>query len=96
VNLWLKHAKTIDGFLGLQPNWDSYGAVPVTQEAHQAAMTLLKLFPVTFLEHIWIVPVPNGGIQFERAEDYGWEIEIGPEGKLKGILIDHSEVDFQP
>lgn len=83
-------------FANLPLNWDSYGAVPVTQAAIDAAVRFLAFFPDPFISQVWVVPVPNGGVQFEKASGgYGWEIEIAPDGKLQGILIDHSEVAFQ-
>jgi hypothetical protein len=62
----------IISFGNLKHNWDSYGAVMISQNTIRKA--------IEYLSHLsdepWsVVPVCNGSIQFELSQD-GFDIEI--------------------
>lgn len=64
----------------LQPDWNSYGGKPITEEAIAGMKKLLKLLSTPG----WVVPLSDGGLQIEwhGKDDFDVEIEIGPDGKV--------------
>lgn len=71
----------------LQPNWDSYGAVPISEVAINRALELLA-------DLQWTGPLPSvaptapGGVHFEwGGEDEGVEINIRVDGNVS-VLFD--------
>jgi hypothetical protein len=62
--------KRVNEFADMEPNWDSYGAKPISKDCISKAIELLdkmdKDVPPPF-----VAPLPSGGIQFE------WETESG-------------------
>jgi hypothetical protein len=64
----------------LSSDWDGDNASQITT----AAIVAVARFS--------IVPCHNGGIQLEVHQDgYDIEIDIGPDGKIKGLLVVHGE-----
>jgi hypothetical protein len=65
------------------PDWDGYGAAPVTPQARAAAEEFLGALPTT-----WPPPEmaadPDGEISFEWARDPHWvfSVSVSPEGRL--------------
>jgi len=58
----------------LSHNWDSYGAVPITEDALRVA------------EAVAFVPTCDGGVQIElHGGGVDIEIEIGPDGIVTDI-----------
>ncbi len=47
----------------LEPNWDGYGAIQISQENIDSALKLLDIINDT--EHLFVCPIPRGGVQFE-------------------------------
>lgn len=86
-------------FVDLPPDWDSYGAVTPTQVAVEAAINLWNLFPDGVISNIYVVPHPHGGVSFEyrgpfNGKRVGMIIDITSEGKIDGILLGETEVEF--
>lgn len=75
----------------LPPNWDSYGAAGVSHQAVRAANQLLDLLVQTFGQPglpETIVPVPDGGLQFEWEKSRAaLEIEVQDDGTWNALLI---------
>ena len=65
-----------DALAAKEPNWDTYGAPPITPEAIAAARWLHRHWPTAA-----VVPTSAGGVQLETE---ALEIEIGPDGKIVG------------
>lgn len=74
----------------LEDDWDSYGGSPPTDEAIDAACSLLSLayaFHDERMRPYDVAPVPDGGVQVEwRGHAQHLEIEIGPRGQI-GYLV---------
>ena len=65
----------LDKLMQLQENWDSYGGIPPTYAALEAA------------DNLTFVPYADGGLQIEfHAGGMNIEIEINPDGKVIGIF----------
>lgn len=64
----------------LQPNWDSYGGNPPTQEALDAALGLAT----TLASAVQLVPCPSGAIQLEwHLGDWDIQMYIGKDGVVE-------------
>lgn len=76
-----KNQQTLQKLSELGPNWDTYGAKPITEQALKAAMEITGIIankPPS------IVPTVEGGIQLEwHTCGHNIEIEIGPDGQQK-------------
>lgn len=57
----------LDSLAGLEQNWDSYEGLPIDPKLMEAART--------FLKHLSIVPMSNGGVQVE-THALGWNLEF--------------------
>lgn len=80
-----------DALADLQPNWDSYGALPITPEAIAAARWLFRHWPTAS-----VVPVATGGVQIETD---ALEVEFGPDGRVVGALYAYEDgvvLDLKP
>jgi len=99
-------AKSIDlllKFKELQPNWDSYGAMPISNEAITATKELFaflqsklhdlssSFFQPYALEPVATVPLDDGGVGVEWSFP-GFEIEvlIGPDCKMEYLAVEGS------
>lgn len=58
----------LNDFLSLPPNWDSYGAEPVSMVAAQATISLLETIMSPTTPIPYVVPTSNGSIQLEWHE----------------------------
>lgn len=65
----------LDELAKLQPDWDSYGATPITPEAIATARLMLTERPA-------IVPTTKGGIAFEWPSSAEVNVEIEPDGTI--------------
>lgn len=85
----------LDKFKELGENWDSYGALPIKEDAIQKAKhVLFTIIEQTGFIPQYVVPCPHGGIQFEHHKAdvmYDFEIEICPDGKCSVLMPDESE-----
>ncbi len=86
-------ADTINGFLDLQYNWDSYNADVVSQDAVNIAIEILNhLNSKGFLSNdieVSVFPMRDGGIQFEfDGKNICAELEINQSGEMTFILFD--------
>ena len=87
----------LSGFSELPKDWDSYGASPVSARAISGARRLLsrlvREFPdATDISPYALAPLANGGVQVEwRGAAGALEIEVGPNGRLSGLLIEDGE-----
>lgn len=62
--------------LPTEPDWDSYGALPPTQEARNT------------LDALWVVPMNNGGVQIElHVGGKDIELEINPDGSIGDFTV---------
>jgi hypothetical protein len=70
----------------LPPNWDSYGGQPVKARSLRKALVVLSMVMGENSEPPWIVPLPDGGIQFEwhRPE---LELEITINGEDASLVV---------
>ena len=79
----------------LGPNWDSYGAEPISPQAIALARQFLTAVAERFaawagdrVHPYVIVPLANGGVQLEwRGPGGDLEVEIGPDGHFAYRLI---------
>lgn len=63
---WLElTASTLTDFLWLEPNWDSYGALPIDPQQAMAALELLRRIMRNDTPSPQLVPTNRGGIQVE-------------------------------
>lgn len=93
--------RSLDDLARLEPDWDSYDALPPTATAIQAARGFLLLVAERLeasgpecLRPFTVVPVPDGGVQIEwRSAVADLEIEIGPDGTLSSLLIEHAATE---
>ena len=78
-----------------EPNWDSYGAQPTSQEALDGAEQLFKMIAYRFylglglkLRPYHIAPLTDGGVQFEwRGISGELEVQVLASGKYNYLLI---------
>lgn len=78
-------------YAALPPNWDSYGAVAISRQAIREANQLLQRLADAFGQPglpETIVPVPDGGVQFEWDKVSGTlEIEVQDNGTLNVLVL---------
>ncbi len=87
----------------LEPNWDSYGAAPVTTVALATAYNLVVTFEEEFVGAVgahslpWaIAPLADGGLQVEwRGPGGAIELEIGPAGDMSYLLEEGDESNLR-
>jgi len=95
----------LDELARLEPDWDSYGARPMTAIAINQANKLLIDVARHYLElgllHVlrtkpwFIAPLADGGIQIEWKSNRGaLEVEIGGDGQI-GYLIEPPTGQFE-
>ncbi|VVM04933.1 hypothetical protein MAMC_00313 [Methylacidimicrobium cyclopophantes] len=82
------------------PNWDGYGAVPVSEEAYRLAYRFLEALPLGYAMPTVGVE-PDGQITFEwhRSARRTLSVSIDPEGRvhysaLLGARKEHGEEPF--
>jgi hypothetical protein len=77
-------------FAALPANWDSFGALPISSGAIDAARRLL--FRIRNVSPYTLAPLASGGIQIEwRGHRTALEIEVGPAGRLSSLLVEGHE-----
>ncbi len=82
-------------FERLGPNWDTYGAEPVSHEALDLSRRLVRAIEARLMRGapgtvrpFFVAPTSDGGIQFEwKTTDIAAELEISPDRAL-ALLID--------
>jgi hypothetical protein len=72
-----------DDLAALPANWDSYGAQPITPAALAAAKWFFRHWPTAS-----VTPCATGGVQLENE---AIEVEIGPCGRIVGVLFTHED-----
>ena len=80
---------------GLEPDWDTYGALPLTSTALACADALVRkvvdLYGAAFGEQsapYTVMPIADGGVSIEwRGASADLELDIGPGGELSYLLI---------
>jgi hypothetical protein len=81
---------TIRRLAQLRPDWDSYGAKPLSQIAVHRVLT--KLLPILLrddIPEVAIVPTRDGGLQFEwHRLGIDVEIRVPPEGPIEYLVVD--------
>lgn len=69
--------------LELQPNWDSYGARCLKEQAFETALEILGTVMRPNTSPPTVVPTVEGGIQLEwHQNDIDLEVEVKPEGQV--------------
>lgn len=69
--------KSVDELAYTEPNWDGYGALPISGETKSNALTALRAFANTAPPPT-VVPNPNGTLSLEWETDHGiGHLEIG-------------------
>ena len=93
------YRRQLTSFRDLRPGWNGYASRIISPQAILVARRLLTLI----LEQLWIqgdngafpdvvVPVPNGGVQFEwRRGVRELEVSIGPTGGLGYLLSEQND-----
>lgn len=78
VPVWLRKAvRNVQEIVRLEDNWDTYGARPIEAEVAIAGLNLLLNVMVSDIPEPSIVPVPDGGIQFEWHQNgKHFEVEV--------------------
>jgi hypothetical protein len=80
----------IASMTNLRPNWDGYGAEPVSLAAIQTALGILARMTVDVPEP-YVLPTPLGGVQFEwHPRGIDLELEARADGNVGFLLIDHA------
>jgi hypothetical protein len=83
--------ETIDGLRSLDPNWDSYGGLPPTEEAIKAAHTIVGPYPTPW----HIAPTGDGGIiiyyQQRRVSDVP---RLGPKRRYQKRKSNVKEIEI--
>ena len=88
----LTFAGRIQHLQELEPDWDGYGGVPITNEAAETTATVLVIAKRLdeALEDPFIAPLPSGGLQVEWEVDSGNEclVVIPPDGTNVEYLLE--------
>jgi hypothetical protein len=81
---WLTEVvKDFFGLLDLQPNWNSYGAPPISPSSIGYGLTLLDRALDARTARPAVIPSPSGGFQFEwHQRGVDLEVEVLPSGQL--------------
>ena len=70
-----------------QPNWDTYGAEPLSDSALSISRQILAKLPPAVLAHAQSVPTVTGGVQIEwHAGGGDFEIEVGDDADVESIV----------
>jgi len=85
----------------LEPDWNSYGAEPMSGRAIHAARGLLELMRESLgdllgerIRPYAVAPVSDGGIQLEwKGTKEDLEVEVGPQDGLSYLLVEGEAPD---
>lgn len=95
---WLVQVRDrFDHLLGLEKDWDSYGAAPVENEAVKSALSILERLLRGHDEVPFIAPLADGGVQIEwthGAIDLGFVVQAGRPPKAFVVSDDAEEEWF--
>ncbi len=76
-----RDADEVGRLLALEDGWDSYDGLAPTEAAARAGVALKNALTV--------LPLARGGVQLEaHAGGIDLEIELGPDGKLRGVACE--------
>ncbi len=96
-NYLLRPYLRLTEFAAFEEDWDSYGALPISDRAIDSARQLLLRLPRRLGEigdagPYALAPLASGGIQLEwRGNRRALEIEIDPGGRLSSLLAEDHE-----
>jgi hypothetical protein len=80
---------SVDTFKALQPNWDSYGAMPPCAETIDRAKSFVKDADRNLLPFHFAAPGPNGEISIEfKQGNKEAAVYINPDGTKELLLND--------
>lgn len=86
--------ETLDSFLNLPENWDSYGAETIRPDSIKAAKFLIsdvdrEMFSRSDQARPSVIaPLPDGRIQLEwKGVDREIEVEVSPDSRLDFLLV---------
>lgn len=91
----------LDELSKLEHDWDSYGALPMTETALASADAMMRkavdVHGPAFGERVapyTVTPIPDGGVSIEwRGPRATLELDIGPSGALSYLLVDQTEAE---
>ena len=79
----------LDCLKTLEPNWDSYGALPIDEKSIQAAREFIARLPPSTWGVTAVNPTPNGGVQFEwEAGSRSLELEFEAPSTIRYLKSD--------
>ena len=93
---WLEAAGRLEEISRLEPNWDSYGADPITKTAIERALELLNHLRQLMAGVVGeaylplnIAPIADGGVQLEwQHQNRQLEIEIAADGTMSSFTVE--------
>ncbi|MBI2940711.1 MAG: hypothetical protein HYY04_09775 [Chloroflexi bacterium] len=85
----------LEGFANLEPDWDSYGAAPISGKAISTARRLMTVVAEQFGDLLGervrpyaVAPVADGGVYVEwRGPGGQLQVQVGPDGNLTYLLV---------
>ena len=84
--------KALDGFLLLEENWDSYGAVPISKKAIGVARSIVSNKETEPAP--WVVPSCNGGVSLEWfVPEFTW-VCVEPDGSVEVFVSRRGDGDI--
>ena len=89
----------LDELSKLERDWDTYGALPLTSVALEAAEKIMRKVVKAFgkmpsegVAPYTLMPIADGGVSIEwRGPQADLEIDIGPSGALSYLLIERAD-----
>lgn len=90
-SVWLMQAlKSVANLLSLQPNWDSYGALPIDPKCAGLALSILTQLMEDQTPPPTIVPTVSGGVQLEwHMKGIDLEVEVSSPTQGSYYVFDH-------
>jgi hypothetical protein len=92
--------RQVEAFRALQPDWDTYGALPIQEVAIRQARRLLHLLSMQLTGarplSIHVFPMRDGGVQIEiDGDEMEMEVEVHPDG-TEDYLVFNPEGQLLP
>lgn len=89
VTLPTRNDSRVDRIRNLEPDWDSYGAVPITEAALATADAIER--------NLTFVPVADGGFQLElHSGGINVELCFDPNGEFEGVYVERTAAAVRP
>lgn len=86
----------LKGFLILKDNWDTYGAMPISNETVDNAITFVKKADKNLLPLFFTAPGPNGELVIElRRGNREAAVYFNSEGKNELLFSENNKIVFE-